>query len=164
MDADIVIDAALFMGMNAEDEVIRVACKSFFVAHLDTPMVMPLEQVGRCDDLIWRLPRAVQDAYYPFMDNLHSMLRLQRLGYSRGDTGFAFQTAALDGLPDHEHLLLGFVMNRGGTLHTVSPRLLARAGLPVHPPDKADLAAAFPARLEQLYQDSLKLRVPSAEL
>lgn len=46
---------------------------------------MPLEEVGICDDLVWKMPRDIQDMYYPFMDNLHSMLDMSRLPYEAGN-------------------------------------------------------------------------------
>ncbi|GIG67290.1 DUF6190 family protein [Phytomonospora endophytica] len=164
MAAEIVIDAALFMGMHAAEESARLACKSFFTSNLATPMLMPLEQVGLCDDLIWRLPRDTQDAYYPFMDNLHSLLCVERPGYGRGDAEIGFGSAALDGLPDHERLLLGFVLRKGGTLHTASPRLTGRTGLPVRGIETPGADRAFPKTLETLYEQSLKLTVPAADL
>lgn len=164
MAAEIVIDAALFMGMHATVDASRLACKSFFAENLSTPMLMPLEQVGLCDDLIWRLPRDTQDAYYPFMDNLHSLLCVERPGYGRGDAEIGFGSAALDGLPDHERLLLGFVLRKGATLYTASPRLTGRTGLPVRGVETADAERTFPKTLETLYDHSLKLRVPPADL
>jgi hypothetical protein len=163
MSADVFVDAALFMGMNCRDEDVRVACKNVFVDRLSRGVAMSLEQVGRCDDLVWRYPRAVQDAYYPFMDNLQSCLPFQRIPYDEAD-----MRAALDGrtpgdLPMHERLLLAMVCNRRGTLYTVSPRLGARAGLPVRTPG-ATAEAEFPGELERLYRESLELRVEVEQL
>ncbi|GLZ75944.1 hypothetical protein Afil01_07510 [Actinorhabdospora filicis] len=160
MPGEVIIDAALFMGMHAADEATRLACKKFFADGLSSPVVMPLEQVGLCDDLIWRLPRDVQDAYYPFMDNLHSIVPVERPGYERDDIDAAFETRTLDGLPTRERLLLGFTLNRGGILRTPNQRLLNRAGLPVAAPPEATDEPRFPDELEKLYLTSLRLRVP----
>ncbi|MBV9139641.1 MAG: hypothetical protein JO115_01740 [Pseudonocardiales bacterium] len=162
MAGDVYVDAALFLGMHSTDESMRIACKSFFAARLSDHVVMSWEQVGRCDDLVWRFPRAVQDAYYPFMDNLHTDMRIERRGYDAADLRVGL-LAELDGLAMHERLLAGMVLNRNGMLWSVSPRLLAHASLPVRAP-KADVELLFPDALERLYRTSLALRVPMTEL
>ncbi|QTD97169.1 DUF6190 family protein [Streptomyces cyanogenus] len=161
------IDASLFMGMHSTDDRVRTACKNFFVRQLAAhrPLAMTLEQVGLCDDLIWRRPRAVQDAYYPFMDNLHSELRIARFGLRRGDVRTALEAAALRDVPIADALLLAPAVHRGGRLHSVSPRLRRRPGagaLLSAPPDGPE--EAFPPRLEELYRQSLALRVDLAAL
>ncbi|GAA1990096.1 DUF6190 family protein [Kitasatospora viridis] len=151
------VDAALFLGMNSADERTRIACKSYFAARLTGRVTMSLEQVGRCDDLVWRFPRQVQDAYYPFMDVLHTDMAIDRVPYEAADLsrGLAEET----GLPMHERLLLAMVRNRRGTLRTVSPRLLGGPdGQVLAPPAGPELA--FPEPLEGLYQQSLVLRLP----
>ena len=47
------IDASVFLGMHSPNEAIRIACKNFFVRRLNRSIVMSLEQVGKCDDVIW---------------------------------------------------------------------------------------------------------------
>jgi Family of unknown function (DUF6190) len=163
MSAEVFVDAALFMGMNCRDETVRVACKNVFVDRLVGGVAMSLEQVGRCDDLVWRYPRDVQDAYYPFMDNLQSVLPFRRISYDETD-----MRAVLDGrmpheLPVHERLALAMVCNRGGTLYSVSPRLGRHLGLPVCRP-AASVEAIFPGELERLYRESLELRVEVDQL
>lgn len=156
MSGEVFVDAALFMGMHRmgthhEDERVRRGCKAFFARALErtaAPVHMSLEQVGLCDALVWRRPRGEQDAYYPFMDRLHTDLRIDRTGYAEKDTRRAWEDPALDGLPDHERLLMGQVMERGGTLHTASARLLARSGLPVEPPEALEDEPRFPGGLE----------------
>jgi hypothetical protein len=163
-EREIYVDAALFMGMNSTDEATRIACKSFFAARLNDRVVMSLEQVGRCDDIVWRFPREVQDAYYPFMDNLHTDMSIERRGYDLGDVRRGLEDSADSGsLPTHERLLLGMVVNRGGVLHSASSRLLGRPGLPVLAPENGT-EQAFPEPLERLYRASLALRVPTTEL
>ncbi|GAA2264757.1 MULTISPECIES: DUF6190 family protein [Kitasatospora] len=165
--AEVLIDASLFLGMHSLDERVRSACKNFFVRHLAArhALAMTLEQVGLCDDLVWRRTREEQDAYYPFMDNLHSELSITRFGFRRGDLAAALDSPGLEGLPLSDALLLAPAVHRGGSLHTASPRLLGRRrlGLPVTaPPDGPELA--FPPRLEALYRDSLALRCDLADL
>ncbi|WP_406336173.1 DUF6190 family protein [Streptomyces zaomyceticus] len=167
------IDATAFMGMHSKDDSVRVAAKAFFAGRLAAGdaggVVMSWEQVGRCDDLVWGYERGVQDAYYPFMDVLHTDLAIDRVGYTEDDVRRAFTTPGLDGLPAHERMLIAQVVGRGGTLHTASPRLTATAGLPVVPLASADAPApggepSFPAYLEDLYQRSLVLTVVSENL
>jgi len=134
MAGDEYVDAALFLGMNSTEEPVRIACKSFFAARLSGRVVMSLEQVGRCDDLVWRFPRAVQDAYYPFMDNLHTDMRIERRGYDAADLRVG-PVAELNGLATHEQLLAAMVLNGNGVLWSVSPRLLAHGRLPIRAPE-----------------------------
>jgi hypothetical protein len=163
MSADVFVDAALFMGMHCRDDAVRVACKGVFVDRLARGVAMSLEQVGRCDDLVWRFPRAVQDAYYPFMDNLQSCLAFRRMAYDEADLRTALDGPAPDELPMHERLLIGMVLNRGGTLYSISPRLGRHPELPVCLPP-ATTEPSFPGGLEDLYRDSLCLRVEVEQL
>lgn len=164
MRVDEVVDASLFLGMHSEDESMREACKGFFAARITGSVVMSWEQVGRCDDLVWSYPRGVQDAYYPFMDVLHTDMEIRRSGYDDEDLRAASAVAGLGGLPAHERLLLGLVLRRGGVLYTVSPRLRERRDLPVNVVAPPAVTAAFPDHLEELYQRSLVLRVHPREL
>lgn len=154
----VVVDASAFLGMHSSDDAVRRSCKAFFALRLDRPLVMSLEEVGRCDDAVWRFPRAVQDAYYPFMDNLHTDARIERVSYEEDDVRTALDHPALAGLLMAERLLLGLVLRLGAVLHTANDRLLTRR-LPVRPILEAD--AGFPDGLERLYRESLALRVPA---
>jgi hypothetical protein len=163
--SDAYADAALFLGMNSADDGVRRACKAFFVNRLDGRVVMSLEQVGRCDDVIWGFSRELQDAYYPFMDNLHTVMDIRRLGYDEADLERAADPELPRTLPVHERLLLGMVRGRGGVLHTASPRLAATTGFALRVAAPADgPEARFPEPLESLYQQSLALRVPADAL
>jgi Family of unknown function (DUF6190) len=154
----VVIDASLFMGMHSTDERVRVACKAFVVERLAGKVVMPLEEVGRCDDLVWRSPRSLQDAYYPFMDHLHTDMSIERRGYEEADLQTALESPALAGLGVRDRLLLGTTMNLNARLWSVNGRLPDRPDLPVRRPSgESDLP--FPPRLETLYRASLQLRV-----
>lgn len=154
------VDADVFMGMHHEDDAVRRSCKAFFVRHLNDGVTMSLEQVGRCDDLVWCRPRALQDAYYPFMDRLHTDMAIDRVGYTEQDTDRAWRDPALRGFPSQRRLTLGQVLSRGGTLWTIGPEA-ARGDLPVRTVPAQDAEAVFPDPLERLYQDSLVLRVPA---
>ncbi|WP_181793486.1 DUF6190 family protein [Streptomyces sp. WELS2] len=167
-DREVFVDAALFLGMHSQDDGLRVACKAFFVTRLDTRVVMNLEQVGRCDDVIWSYSRELQDLYYPFMDQLHTVMDISRQGYDRADVGPALSDPDLsDQLPFTDRLLIAMVVNRKGLLHTVGPRAAAFGELPVRavgawPADVPE--PAFPEPLERLYRASLALRLPPDRL
>ncbi|MBP2328747.1 hypothetical protein JOF56_009132 [Kibdelosporangium banguiense] len=165
MAGDVFIDSALFMGMHAEDDSIRRACKNFFVRRLaGGRIVMSLEQVGRCDDLIWsKYGRTEQDTYYPFMDVLHTDITLDRVPYQEQDIKTAQSAAILDGLELTDRLTVGMVLARGGELVTVNPRLASNDGLPVRAPD-GGTELGFPPYLERLYQRSLLVRVAGKDL
>lgn len=158
-------DAALFLGMNSADEKLRRACKAFFAGRLQGRVVMSLEQVGRCDDVVWGHARELQDAYYPFMDHLHTVMHIERVGYEDADVDRAADSGVPRQLPARERLLLGMVLNRGGVLHTASPRLLHHEGLPTRAPEPvAGPEPSFPEPLEGLYRQSLALRLPGDAL
>src|ERR687896_571064 len=164
MPTELHIDASLFLGMHAENDKVRVGCKNFFVERLsDGAVVMSLEQVGRCDAIVWCRGRAEQDDYYPFMDVLHTDMGIDRVPYEERDIKVALSTPELADLNLPDRLTMGMVLARGGELVTVSPRLRDRDGLPVRPPDGGP-ERAFPPRLEELYQRSLALRVPTEEV
>ena len=164
MTVDQYVDASLFMGMHAEDEAIRVACKNFFVERFaGDGIVMSLEQVGRCDALVWRYGRAQQDDYYPFMDVLHTDMTIERIPYRDQDIKTALTAPALAALDLDARLTLGMVLAGGGELVTVDRRLARRRDLPVRTP-QAGPERTFPADLEKLYQRSLVLRVTREDL
>lgn len=163
MKGDVFIDASLFMGMHSSAETTRKACKGFFVEWLFDSVVMSLEHVGRCDELVWRFARSIQDAYYPFMDNLHTSMRIERRSYEEADLRMTLESPLLSGLAMYERLLLGMVLNAKGILYSASPRLCNRQDLPVRVPSAA-LELCFPDKLEDLYQESLMLRVVPDQL
>lgn len=160
---DAFIDASLFMGMHAEDDAVRRACKNFFVEQFTGSVTMSLEQVGRCDALVWGYSRAEQDEYYPFMDTLHTDMTIHRIGYTERDIEVALRTAELSELDFDDRLTVGMAMSRGAELVTVNPRLLDRSDLPVRAPHEAP-EASFPEDLERLYTRSLALRVAGKDL
>jgi hypothetical protein len=163
MTCEVVVDSSAFLGMHSDDEEIRSSCKAFFARRMPYEVWMSLEQIGRCDDIVWRHSRAVQDAYYPFMDTLHTEMTIHRVGYEERDVDIALTNPGLINLPMRERLLIGMVLRRDAVLYTVNPRLRDRHDLPV-----ATVPAAgkeqFLGHLEQLYQISLALRLPLDEL
>jgi hypothetical protein len=152
-----VIDASLFMAMNSADERTRRQGKAFFTARLATGAVMSLEQVGACDDLVWGYDREVQDAYYPFMDVLHTEMTIHRVPYTADDLLLALKSPNLADLPLDRRLTVAVALNRGGTLYTVDPVLTGRDDLPLGV--LPDGESTFPQPLEKLYAQSLALLV-----
>jgi len=157
------IDASLFLGMHSRDESVRVPCKNFIVGRLRAGVTMSLEHVGRCDDVIWRYGRALQDAYYPFMDNIHTDMRIERVGYEEEDLRLALDSPLLAEFSLFHRSMLARVLRTGGVLYTVSPRLRGRRALPVQSPVSGP-EMEFPERLERLYRTSLELRLEINEL
>ena len=153
------VDASVFLGTQSADEKTRIRCKNFFVKRLKAgkSVIMNLEQVGRCDDVIWEFSREEQDAYYPYMDNLHTLMKMQRIPYEDSDIKIA-KKLKLKYLSLKEKLAVNMVIARGGRLYSVNPKLLVHKDLPVSsPPYSKELL--FPPALEKHYQASLKLRI-----
>jgi len=164
------IDASLFLGMHSADNALRYACRAFFIEHFDGELFMSLEQVGLCDDVIWRHPRAAQDAYYPFMDLLQSQMRIRRVPYAEDDIRES-RAPRFDGAPVLDRLLLGQISACNGMLYSARHSLLKGYDLQVAAPRSpaatdGDAAAgpAFPGALEPLYQTSLVLALTAKEL
>lgn len=164
------IDASLFLGMHSDDNALRRACKRFFVEHFAAELFMSLEQVGLCDDVIWRHPRAIQDSYYPFMDLLHSEMQVRRLPYAEADIS-ASRALQFEGIPVLDRLLLGQIRARSGVLYSARHALLRGYDLQVAAPrfptpgDVDEVAELpFPGALESLYQTSLALALTAKEL
>ncbi|RQR79134.1 hypothetical protein DIE11_17175 [Burkholderia sp. Bp9012] len=156
-------DATLFLGMNSDQETVRIACKNFFASRMDGELSTSLDQVGACDDVIWRYARQQQDRYYPFMDVLHSIVVIHRRPYSDTELQRAAQSEDFAGLNASQRLLCSKVSSAGGRLYTLCPHLLARRNLAVSAPPSGD-ELSFPPSLETLYQASLALRVPLTAL
>jgi hypothetical protein len=163
MNSSPLIDASVFMGMHAQDDDTRLACMSFMAARFEAGVVLSWEQIGRCDDIVWSYARDVQDAYYPFMDVLHSTMSLARRPHDAADLELALRDRRLTGLPMHEALAVAMACNREAPLVTISARLHERRGLPVRRPAGTP-AASFPEPVATLYAQSLRLRVDGAEL
>ena len=153
------VDASLFIGMHNPNKRTRVACKNYFVERLESEVTMSLENIGKCDNLVWQFPREVQDMYYPFMDNLHSVAKIRRVGYSAEDLQRALQDPRLENLDLQDRLSVAMAINKDGVLYTVRGRLIERADvLPIKSPADG-IEKEFPKELEELYQKSLRLRI-----
>ncbi|MBI2549361.1 hypothetical protein HYW21_08490 [Candidatus Woesearchaeota archaeon] len=154
------IDASVFLGMHSTDERIRVACKNYFVNRLNDQVGMSLEQVGKCDDVIWEYSREEQDAYYPFMDNLHTVMDIQRIAYDEKDIREATTNPDLQDLSIADRLTAGMAIARGAELYSVNPKLAGRDY--VRSPEAGE-ELSFPQELEKMYQKSLEVRVCTLE-
>jgi len=150
------LDASVFLGVHSKEERIRVVCKNYFVKRLNDKVGMSLEQVGKCDDAIWKLSREQQDAYYPFMDHLHTIMDIQRVPYTEKDIQEAVANPQLQELEISDRLTLGMALARRTQLYSVNPRLAGRDSVCV--PQAGD-ELTFPEELERLYQQSLEVRI-----
>lgn len=156
------VDASVFLGMHSMDEKTRVACKNYFVRRLNNEVGMSFEQVGKCDDVVWGLSRKEQDVYYPFMDNLHTIMRIKRVAYDEKDVEEAMKNPSLQDLSITDKLTIGMVIARNGKLCTTNPSLLARKDFPVYFPELSE-ELSFSQPLEELYQKSLEVRICTQE-
>jgi len=153
-------DASVFLGMHSTDDEVRKACKRFFASRFSGIALTSLDQVGRCDDVIWRYPRHLQDVYYPFMDRLHSEMLIVREPFSEAELKRALADQRLQRLPVGDRLLLAKVIEAGGYLFSIRPYLTGRSDLPVYNPEVGP-EADFPAAVAGLYNESLRLRIPA---
>ena len=114
------IDASLFMGMHSADEETRRQSVWLMSTYFSAPVHMNLEQVGLCDEYVWQYERSVQDAYYPFMDVLHSEMDVKRIGYCDGDLDYIYRDYRFENstLTLQQKLLMAQVVNHHGLLYT----------------------------------------------
>lgn len=158
------IDAGVFMGMHSADEQVRIASKNLFVRCWQSGLHMTLDQVGICDAVVWLRSREVQDDYYPFMDQLHTLMRIDRVPYTVADLTAASTDGGLDDLSAHARLTLAKVRAGGARLLTWDPGLIQRPDTPAEAPEASGAEARFPGELEDLYARSLALRLSLDEV
>jgi hypothetical protein len=155
------IDYTVFMGMHCTDDNIRVACKNFIIRAMTKkePIYFSLEQIGKCDDIIWsNFSNSKQAEYYPFMDNLHSLMNIKRKPYSQNDFIIASTNKNLTKLPFNIKMMISQAITNKGVLYTVNQKLIRRNNIPVKKLESGT-ELKFPKKLEQLYQRSLSLRI-----
>lgn len=148
------IDATIFMGMHSSDEKIRIACKNFFIARMKKTIFMSLENVGKCDDVVWQFDRETQDAYYPFMDRLHTVMDIQRIPYD--EKSLEARKANLK-LNTFQQLTLA--QAQSGKLFTLDEALLNENMDFAQAPKNSSEEHKFPMDLEKAYEASLALRI-----
>jgi hypothetical protein len=152
------IDWTVFLGMHHRNIKMRMRCKNFFAQRLknEKEIFMSLENVGKCDDIIWGYAQTLQEVYYPFMDVLHSTANIIRLPYELDH----YKTAKV--LEDNHDIAfmdrMSIAFASQGLLYTLNTFIL-NIGLPnvKSPIEKEEIT--FPKKLESLYERSLILMV-----
>jgi len=119
---------------------------------------MSLENVGKCDDIVWQFDRETQDAYYPFMDRLHTVMDIQRIPYDKETIN---KRQEYHKLSLFQQLTIAHAQD--GILFTFDKVLLDLNFKNVKNPPLFDEEKFFPKDLEKWYQASLKLRVNHIE-
>lgn len=150
------VDATVFLGMHHRDDELRRRSLGLFCSFFTRKVRMNYEQVGICDAVIWQQSREVQDLYYPFMDRLHTDMKILREGYDRAALELALGHPELQQVRPEQALQAAEVMASGGVLATHDPVLQRLACLRHHLWDfsAAPAQAAFPAELQALYETS----------
>lgn len=151
------IDATVFLGMHHRDERTRNCSLSFFQSHFTSDHVrMNYEQIGICDAIIWQQSRKLQDIYYPFMDLLHTEMKIHRVGYKVNEVKWCVEQPALCNLLPEQALLVAQVVLQGGLLMTHDPILRQLPVLASHllDLDQSDSPSSFPSELQALYEAS----------
>jgi hypothetical protein len=150
------VDASVFLGMHHRDPDIRRCSLGFFRGHYHHRVWMNFEQIGICDAIIWRQRRTVQDAYYPFMDRLHSDMQIVREGYQMQELELALGHPELKILRPEQALLAAQVIACDGVLVTHDPVLHRVPCLSSRLWNftSARPAPGFPADLQALYEAS----------
>jgi hypothetical protein len=159
------IDATVFMGMHHQNADIRAKSLGFFTRRYDSQVRMSFSQVGVCDAIIWKKPRALQDVYYPFMDVLHSDMKILRAGYSDAALTRAASSPELAGLPAEKRLQAAQVLEADCLFYTHDRDYQNCAALKPHLAafDAASAASVFPEGLQRLYDASLDLVIAAED-
>lgn len=162
------VDATTFLGMHHQNSGIRRRSLALFRCALSHAVTMNLEQIGLCDAVVWHYPRHIQDAYYPFMDVLHSELHMARPGYERADLALARASPTLRDMHPRKALLAAQVINRSDRLFTHDPALHELGVLKPYLGDFGTLVSRappeFPDALAALYARSRNLIITEREL
>lgn len=153
------IDTSIFMGLHSKDEQTRLACKNFFIKKMNSTIYFSLENVGKCDDMVWQFDRETQDAYYPFMDRLHTVMDIQRTPYDTEDIDVYQKDFSGSPLTILQKLTCSMVLAKHGTLYTFDKELYGLKNVSVQEPEIVTQEDVFPGDLEQWYQKSLVLCV-----
>ncbi|UFH51140.1 DUF6190 family protein [Pseudomonas sp. KNUC1026] len=165
-DATPIIDASWFMGMHHQQPELRARSLAFFTGHYLRQAWMSFSQIGICDAIIWKKPRELQDLYYPFMDVLHSQMRIQRAGYSDAVVLRAASDEALAALPTEKRLLAAHVLECQAPFFTHDLDFLACPALQpwLAQPNTGLAPGHFPEGLQRLYEASLALSIQAEDL
>lgn len=148
------IDYTYFMGMHSFDEKNRIICKNFIIDNLKKELFMSLENVGKCDDIVWEFSTKKQDMYYPFMDRIHTVMNIRRVPY----TNKVFNDRkSYNKINFFQELTISQVGKE--KLYTLDKKILALGLSNVNNIKKIEKEKKFPKELEKLYQKSLSLRL-----
>ena len=153
------IDATVFLGMHSKNESVRIACKNFFIQRFKKPIFMSLENVGFCDDVVWQYDSSVQNAYYPFLDLIHTIVNIKRISYDKKDFDILRYKTIPSNLNFSQKLTLSMVLSRKGTLFTFDKDLLKLNLKTIRTPPKQNKELVFPDPIEKIYQKSLLFRI-----
>ena len=117
------------MGMHSDDEKTRNQSLSVMSEQFSKCIYMNLEQVGMCDEVVWRYSRNIQDNYYPFMDVLHSEMDINRIGYCNADIARLSKDRRLldTSLSVQSALLVAQTINNNALLYTHDKNILSLA-------------------------------------
>lgn len=123
----IFIDSSLFMGMHSSDEKTRHQSLSIMSSQFSNSIYMNLEQVGMCDECVWRYSRKIQDDYYPFMDVLHTEMNINRIGYCKQDIERVNKDERIlnSDLSVQSALSIAQIINRDAVLYTHDKHILS---------------------------------------
>lgn len=151
------IDASIFLGMHSEDEIIRINCKNFFVKRIDKEIYMSLETIGKCDDIIWKFSRKLQDLYYPFMDRIHTIMKIKRIPYTYKE--IANIKTKINAWKLSAELNLALTRSNKGILYTLNKKLLASSLNEIKNIPLENVELKFSKEIETYYKNSLVLRI-----
>ncbi|WP_423821186.1 DUF6190 family protein [Salinisphaera sp. SPP-AMP-43] len=162
-----VIDATVFMGMHHALNDRRQRALKVVMSNFDEGFEISFDQIGICDSIVWRRPREVQDAYYPFMDVLHTEMPFRRRGYSLATIERAAndpQLAEIRTSSPSCALLAASVIEESELLYTFDPVLLKSQPTVRYvacsygtQPGGIRSGGSFPGELQQLYNESRSL-------
>ena len=158
------------MGMHSDDEKTRNQSLSVMSEQFSKCIYMNLEQVGMCDEVVWRYSRNIQDNYYPFMDVLHSEMDINRIGYCNADIARLSKDRRLldTSLSVQSALLVAQTINNNALLYTHDRNILSLAYFSEylggfssdHYYNNLKQNCTFTPNLDQLYDTSRSLIFP----
>lgn len=151
------IDANVFLGMHSEDENIRINCKNFFVKRIENEVFMSFETVGECDDVIWSFSRLHQDLYYPFMDRLHTIMKIKRIPYSLKEVKLISSDKEIQKYKAGLNLALS--KTHRGVYYTLNQELISSSIANIKTIPDEEIELMFPNDLEKYYKESLILKI-----
>ena len=151
------IDASVFLGMHSEEENIRIKCKNFFVKRMKKEIIMSFETIGECDHIIWGFSRLHQNSYYPFMDRLHTIMKIKRIPYGLKEVNLMSIDKNLQNYKPGLNLALS--ITHRGVFYTLNQKLISSSidNIKTIPDEEVELM--FPKDLEKYYEESLILKL-----